>query len=135
MLVETSIMPTVVNDRLCGKVESVDVRFKEVFSKIGSVSARRRQLRRQQQRQQPILTLMRPAAGNVSVAFLDALQLLLKPLIKVAADTTLRIGAPIPVVENLMLANHTAVNVASRSVRIKTDLTYSQTPSTSKSEL
>ena len=58
---------------------------------------------------------MHAAAGNVGVAFFDALQLLFKPLMQVAADKTLCIGAPILVVKIIWLTYQTVVTIALRS--------------------
>ncbi|KAI6235385.1 LBP / BPI / CETP family protein [Aphelenchoides besseyi] len=85
------------NSRVCGTVNSTQVRFNEVFSNIGEISS----------------------------AFLDTLHLILTPVIEVAGDTVLRLGIPIPLVENISLSNRTQISFGTRAIRINTDLVYS----------
>jgi hypothetical protein len=50
--------------------------------------------------------------------------LILKPLLKVTADTALRVGIPIPMIENITLASRTSITVLERTLRIDADLLY-----------
>ena len=50
--------------------------------------------------------------------------LILKPILKVTADSAMKVGIPIPLVENITIANHSLVTVLDGVVRIDTDLLY-----------
>lgn len=73
MKLTANVDPIIYNQRMCGKINSTQLNFTEIFSKI----------------------------GEISHAFLDTLELILNPVIRVAADTTLQLGVPIPLVENV----------------------------------
>ncbi|KAI6188177.1 LBP / BPI / CETP family protein [Aphelenchoides besseyi] len=92
-----TVNPHIFNSRICGTINSTEVRFNEVFSNIGEISS----------------------------AFLDSLHLILTPVIEVAGDTVLRLGIPIPLVENISLSNRTQISFGTRAIRINTDLVYS----------
>ncbi|KAH7731411.1 LBP / BPI / CETP familyN-terminal domain containing protein [Aphelenchoides avenae] len=86
----------VVNDRIVGKLNDTTVSFKQVQSRI----------------------------GNFSERLLSTFGLVLKPLLETALDTALRVGVPIPLVENVALANRTDVLLLDGNVRVASDLVY-----------
>ena len=57
-------------------------------------------------------------------SFLKALELILKPMITVAVDTALRVGIPIPLVDNVTLANSTVLVKLEKEFRVDANLVY-----------
>jgi hypothetical protein len=96
MKLTANVEPILYNQRLCGKINTTQVRFSEVFSKI----------------------------GQISTSFLETLDMILSPVIKVAADTTLRLGIPIPLVENVSITNKSELSVEDGAIRMNADFLY-----------
>jgi hypothetical protein len=96
MKLTANVEPIVYNQRLCGKINSSDVEFTEIFSKI----------------------------GEISQSFLETLNLILNPVIRVAADTTLQLGIPIPLIENVSITNQTELRIEDGAVRCNADFLY-----------
>uniref|UniRef100_A0A914CI60 Lipopolysaccharide-binding protein n=1 Tax=Acrobeloides nanus TaxID=290746 RepID=A0A914CI60_9BILA len=96
MFSNSTITPALSKSRIVGTLNETDLRLSEEFSEI----------------------------GNFSQTFLNRMALILKPLLKVTADTALRVGIPIPMVENITLASRTSITVLERTLRIDADLLY-----------
>lgn len=94
------VEPMIFAQRLCGSINSTQVEFSEIFSNIGPISE----------------------------SFLKVLDLILTPIIRVAGDTTLRIGIPIPIIENVSITNQTELSVGDGLVRCNADLIYVNPP-------
>ncbi|KAI6177168.1 LBP / BPI / CETP family protein [Aphelenchoides bicaudatus] len=96
MKLTATVEPVLYNQRLCGKINSTQINFSEIYSKI----------------------------GEISQSFLDTMNLVLNPVIRVAADTTLQLGIPIPLVENVSITNQTELTVEDGAVRCNADFLY-----------
>lgn len=96
MKLNANVEPILYNQRLCGKINNTNVEFTEVFSNI----------------------------GDISQSFLDTLKMILTQVIRVAADTTLQLGIPIPLVENISITNRTELTIEDGSVRCNADFIY-----------
>ena len=57
-------------------------------------------------------------------SFLKALELILKPMITLAADTAFRVGIPIPLVDNVTLDNSTVLVKLEKEIRVDANLIY-----------
>uniref|UniRef100_A0AC34F7L1 Lipopolysaccharide-binding protein n=1 Tax=Panagrolaimus sp. ES5 TaxID=591445 RepID=A0AC34F7L1_9BILA len=96
MNASSSVDPHIFNNRIVGELNSTTVTFEQLSSKI----------------------------GNFNPSFLKALELILKPIITVAADTALRVGIPIPLIENVTLSNSTTLVKQKKQIRVDADLLY-----------
>ncbi|KAI1721146.1 bactericidal permeability-increasing protein [Ditylenchus destructor] len=92
----STVEPAIFGDRLGGQLMDTNVSFTEIFSTFGNFSAR----------------------------FLNTLGVLVKPVMQVAVDTSLKIGIPIPLVENIHVANRTHLTTLLGVIRLDTDLEY-----------
>uniref|UniRef100_A0A915ELN8 Lipopolysaccharide-binding protein n=1 Tax=Ditylenchus dipsaci TaxID=166011 RepID=A0A915ELN8_9BILA len=92
----STVMPMIFDSKIGGKLNNTEVEFTQVFSTFGDFSDR----------------------------FLRFFSTILKPLISVGVETTLRHGIPIPLVENIQLGNHTQVTSFDGKIRVDTDLLY-----------
>lgn len=52
--------------------------------------------------------------------------MVLKPMLEAAVDTALRVGVPIPLVENVALSNRTDVLLMDGGLRVASDLVYKE---------
>uniref|UniRef100_A0A1I7STP7 BPI2 domain-containing protein n=2 Tax=Bursaphelenchus xylophilus TaxID=6326 RepID=A0A1I7STP7_BURXY len=91
-----SVIPALYNNRICGEVNGTKLKFVEDFSRV----------------------------GNISDTFLQTLELFLTPMFKVSADSLLRIGLPIPMVENMTLKNNSRIELSKNTIGIYADLNF-----------
>lgn len=106
----SEVYPDVVNDRIVGKLNDTAVSFKQVQSRIGNFSERY------------IDEFRLPRISHFRL--LSTFGLVLKPMLETALDTALRVGIPIPLVENVALSNRTDVLLLDGNVRVASDLVY-----------
>lgn len=99
MRLTADVEPILYNQRLCGKINSTQINFTEVFSKI----------------------------GEIRQSFLETFDMILNPIIRVAADTTFRLGIPIPLVENISITNRTELSIEDGAIRCNADFFFVNT--------
>ncbi|KAK0420300.1 hypothetical protein QR680_014607 [Steinernema hermaphroditum] len=92
-----TVVPSVLNNRLIGNVTDDQIDLFQVYSKIGDFSPR----------------------------ILSIIKAILRPLIKLSASTVLRVGIPIPTIDNITISGDDArIVLMDSAVRVDTNLEY-----------